>query len=83
MNPVEAKYYKMPGEEVKYYIIGLLLAQQSILKSIQKKLGKTGDKSSVKELTQLHYMPNFIPLDPNKLTIEDRLKALSSLMFLV
>ena len=83
MNPVDAEYYNMPGEEVKYYIIGVLLSQQSILKSGQKKFVKTGEKSSLKELTQLHGMTNFIPLEPNKLTREDSIKALSSIMFLV
>ena len=48
-----------------------------------KKFGKPGDKAILKDLNQLHDMKTFIPLDPKKLTIEDILKALSSLMFLV
>ena len=34
------------------------------------------------ELTQLHGMTIFIPMDTNKLTREYKIKALSSLMFL-
>ena len=51
--------------------------------AVLKKFGNPGEKASVKELTRLHDMITFIPLDPKKLTIEDILKALSSLMFLV
>ena len=36
------------------------------------KFGKPGEKSSVKEMNQLHGMTTFIPLDPKKLTREDR-----------
>ena len=37
----------------------------------------------MKKLTQLHAMTTFIPLEPKKLTRDDRIKALSSLMLLV
>ena len=49
--------------------------------AVLKKFGNPGEKASVKELTLLHDMITFIPLDPKKLTIEDRRKALSSLIF--
>ena len=48
-----------------------------------KNFGNPVEKSSVKELTQIHNMTTLIPLDPKKLTREDIIKALSSLMFLV
>ena len=37
----------------------------------------------MKDLNQIHDMTKFIPLDPKKLTIEDIIKSLSSLMFLL
>ena len=68
---------------MKYYIIGVLFSQKFSLKSGLKKFGNTGEKFSVKELTQIHDMTTFIPLNPKKLTIEDIIKDLSSLIFLV
>ena len=83
MNIVDAEYYKMSGEEVNYHIIGVVLSQKFILMAALKKFGKPGGGSSVKEMTQIHYMTTLVPLDPKKLTIEDIIKALSSLMFLL
>ena len=51
----------MPGEEVKYQIIGVVLAQKFSLKDGLKKFGNPGEKSSVKELTQIHDMTKFMP----------------------
>ena len=64
-------------------IIEVVLSQQFRLMDDLKKFGKPWEKASVKELTQLNDMTTFIPLAPNNLTREDRLKALLSLMFLV
>ena len=58
-----------------YYIIGVLLAQNFSLKAGTKKFGNPGEKTSVKELTQIHDMINVIPLYPEKLTREDMIKA--------
>ena len=59
-----------------YHIIGVVLAQQSSLKVGLNNFGKPGEKSSVKELTQIHDMITFIPFDSNNFTIEDIIKAL-------
>ena len=83
MNTGDAEYYRISAEGMDYHIIGLVLSQNLILKAGLKKFGKPGDRSSVKELTQLHDMKTLIPLDPKKLTREDIIKSLSSLMFLV
>ena len=83
MNPGDAEEYKMSGEEVSYHIIGVALAQQFILKAGLKRFVNPGGKASVEELNQIHDMKTFITLDPNNLTREDRIKSLSSLMFLV
>ena len=83
MNMGDAEDYMMSAEGMDYHTIGVVLSQNLILKSVLKKFGKPGDKSSVKELTQLHDMKTLIPLDPKKLTREDIIKSLSSLMFLV
>ena len=62
MNVGDAEDYKISGEELKYHIIGVVLSQQFILKAGLKKFGKLRDKSSVKEMTQLHDMTTFITL---------------------
>ena len=62
---------------MKYQIIGVVLAQKFSLKDGLKKFGNPGEKSSVKELTQIHDMTKFMPLYPKKLTREDIIKALS------
>ena len=81
MNVVDAEDYNISGEEVKYHIIGVVLAQQFSLVSVLNKFGNLEEKASVKELTRLHDMTTFIPLYPKKLTREEIIKALSSLMF--
>ena len=68
---------------MNYHIIGVVLDQQFSLMDGLKNFGKPGEKASVKDMTQLHYMKTFIPLYPQKLTRKDILKALSSLVFLV
>ena len=77
MNMGYAEDYNIPDKEMDYHIIGVILYQKSSLKDGLKKFGKPGEKSIVKEMTQLHYMTIFIPLYPKKLTIEDIIKALS------
>ena len=83
MNMGYAEDYKTPDEEVNYHIIGVLLSQKFSLMYFLRKFINPGEKASAKELTQLHDMKTFVPLDSKKLTIEERLKALLSLMFLV
>ena len=68
---------------MNHHIIGVVLAQKFSLKAGLNKFGNTGDKFSVKELTRIHYMKTFLPLDPTKVTREYRTKSLLSLMFQV
>ena len=81
-NTGDAADYTISAEEMDYHIIGVVLDQKFSLKDGLKKFGNTGEESSVKGLTQLHDMTTFITLDPNILTREDRIKSLSSLMFI-
>ncbi len=52
------------------------------LKAGLRKFAERGNTAVMKELTQFHTMNVFRPMNPKKLTREDRRKALSSLMFL-
>jgi hypothetical protein len=83
MNAGDAEDYKMTDDEVNHHIIGVVMAQHFSLKAGLKKFGVPGEEATTKELTQLHDMVTFIPMDPTKLSRADRLKALSSLMFLI
>ena len=46
------------------------------------KFGKRGQTVAVKELTQLHVMDTWRPIHAEKLSREEKMKALSSLLFL-
>ena len=64
---------------------GLILAHlfiQFSLKQGLKKYGKKGEKSVMKELRSLHDLKAWIPLDHKKLTREQRLQALTTVVFL-
>ena len=52
------------------------------LKPGLRKFGNRGQKASVKELTQLHVMDTWTPMHADKLSREQRMRALSSLLFL-
>jgi hypothetical protein len=47
-----------------------------------RKFGARGVNAAVKELTQLHIMDTWTPLEVSKISREQRMRALSSLMFL-
>jgi hypothetical protein len=61
--------------------LGVIMLQMSLKEGL-KFWGEKGQKSAIKEMTQLHNMDTFIPCDPKGLTKEERRKALSSLIFL-
>ena len=52
------------------------------LKPGLRKFGKKGQAAAVKELTQLHIMDTWTPLQADKLSREQRMRALSSLLVL-
>jgi hypothetical protein len=52
------------------------------LKPGLRKFGTRGVTAAVKELTQLHIMDTLMPLEASKLSREQRMHALSSLLFL-
>ena len=55
---------------------------QMSLKQGLKVFGKKGEAGAMKEMQQLHDMETFFPRDPKSMTREERIKALSSLIFL-
>ncbi len=66
-------------DEIKVW--GHLMTQYNSKPGLQK-FGQGGADAAVKELTQLHVMDTWTAMEPTKLTREERMRALSSLLFL-
>ena len=62
-------------------VMAYLLTQYN-LKPGLRKFGTHGEKAVLKETTQLHIMDVWTPMDASKLSREQRMGALSSLLFL-
>ena len=59
------------------------MAQHFSIRAGLKKFGRKGEKAVSNELTQLHTMSTYYPVDPTTLTKKQKLDALNSLMFLI
>jgi hypothetical protein len=66
-------------DEMKMW--GYLMTQYN-LKPGLRKFGEKGATAAMDELTQLHVMDTWTAMDPSKLSREDRMQALSLLLFL-
>jgi len=62
-------------------VMAYLLTQYN-LKPGLRKFGTQGEKAALKETTQLHIMDTWTPMEASKLSREQRMRALSSLLFL-
>jgi len=67
--------------EEELHVWAYIMTQYN-LKPGLRKFGKRGQTASVKELTQLHVMDVWRPIHMEKLSREEKMKALSSLLFL-
>ena len=70
-----------PEDDLEY-VLGVALVQTYSLAQGLKLFGSKAEEATTKELTQLHDMETFIPVDGNKLSYEDRKEALNSLLFI-
>lgn len=68
----------LPGEAA---IFGCIMLQLSLKQGL-KRWGKKGADSALKEMTQMHDMNAFFTRDVKTLTREQRVRALSSIIFL-
>ncbi len=66
-------------EELKVW--GYLMTQYN-LKARLRKFGVRGKMAAMEEMTQLHIMDTWKAMDPTKLSQEERMQALSLLLFL-
>ena len=72
----------MDEEEIEEHLLGVALAHQYSLKKGIELFGDEAEKAATKELQQIDDMDTYIPVDPRRLSAEDRRKALSALFFL-
>ena len=70
-----------PTSEEELGVMAYLLAQYN-LKPGLRKFCTQGEKAALKEMTQLHIMDTWTPMEAGKLSREQRMRALSSLLFL-
>ena len=63
-------------------VLGVILAQMSLKEGLRQ-FGDRTEAAATREMKQLHDMETFFPRDPKTLTREERIKALSSLIFIV
>ena len=73
----------MTGEQVYEHVLGIVMMQQYSLKAGLNKFGKEGEQAVTKELTQIHELETYVPVDPDKISAENKALALESLLFLV
>ena len=62
-------------------VMAYLLTQYN-LKLGLRKFGAKGENAALKEMTQLHIMDTWTPMEAEKLSREQRMRALSLLLFL-
>jgi len=79
MHKIDPELCTTSQEEMMVW--GCLMTQYN-LKPGLRKFGARGVSTAVKELTQLHIMDTWMPLGVSKISREQRMHALSSLMFL-
>ena len=63
-------------------VFGMILMQMSLKQGIKHFGKENAEKSIMKEYQMLHDLNCFIPRDPKTLTREERVKALSTVVFM-
>jgi hypothetical protein len=79
VHRIDAALTMTSKDELKVW--GYVMTQYN-LKPGLRKFGQRGQMAAVKELLQLHIMDTWTPLQAEKLSREQRMQALSSLLFL-
>ncbi len=69
------------SSENELKVWGYVMTQYN-LKSGLRKFGARGEKAAINKLTQLHIMDTSTVMDASRLSREEHLKALSSILFL-
>ena len=80
MNEEDDTPISIENDEVG--IFGIIMLQVSIKQSYKLYGKERTDRGALKEVQQLHDLEVFFPRDPKSLTKEERIRALSSLIFM-
>ena len=83
INVQDPVSFNCDGSTALEEIIDVAMAQHFSVRSGLKRFGDRGEKDVSKELTQLHNMHTYDPVDPKKFTKKKSMDALNSLMFLI
>ena len=83
MNLSNVTRAKISEEQIAEHVLGVVMVQQFSLKAGMAKFGDCTKTAVTKELTQLHDMETYVPMDPKKMTRQQKVEALNSFMLLV
>ena len=83
INVQDSASFTYGGSAALEEIIGVAMAQHFSIRYRLKHFGDRGEKAVRKELTQLHKMHTYDPVDPKKFTKKQSMDALNSLMLLI
>ena len=67
---------KMSQVDVEAHILGVIMVQQFSLRAGINKFGDKATASVSKELQQIHDMGTYEPMDPDKMTAQQRAEAM-------
>ena len=57
----------MASEQVYEHVLGIVMMQQYSLMAGLNKFGKEGEQAVTKELTQIHELETYVPVDPDNI----------------
>ena len=83
INVQDHDYFTYDESDSIEEIIGVEMAQHFIVRYGLKRFGDRGEKDVSKELTQIHNMHTYDPVDPNKITKKKSMDALNSRILLI
>jgi len=82
INVTEGDSIEMTQDEINAHVVGVAMLQQFSLKAGLKHFGKGGEEAVTSELTQMHDMHTYVPIDPESMTPQQKSETLNSLIFL-
>ena len=72
---------KMTESQIASHLMGVVIAQQYSMKKAKGLFGDKADAAVMRELNQVNEFETYVPLKANDLSLEEKKKALESLIF--
>ena len=82
INVSPAVSAKLSEEDLDAHILAVIMVQQFSLRAGIKKFGSQATESVSKELQQIHDMSTYEPMDPDKMTANQKREAMQSLLMI-